>query len=224
MAKSKLVKRYRRRRARGSSSKSAPRSNPTGAIGEVAEFVVPGFGGFAATRLLTRGVATQVEQRWAGWGKHAGAIASIASFAAAFFFAHRWKAIEKWSMPITVGAGIAAAQSLIQLYVPQLGWVVSDATPELAATSSATTTAPAATSNSEDDFDIVDESQWYAYNDARDPGPTYTRAREKNAQRTPAAENPAQQATQPSDDDNIFDILEEEELQSQGWGAGMAQN
>lgn len=225
MAKSKLVNRIKRRRSL--SRNPAPSANPP-MLQDMAELVGPGFGAFATTRLATRAAQTQIEKRWPGWGKHAGAVASIGSFLAAWFLAHRWKPLERFHTPIVMGAGIAAAQSLLQLYVPRLGWVVSDASADAQATTTTTVTNNGtqiqATSGSEDDFEIVDENAWYAYNDARDPGPTYQRARQQNAQRQPAAENPAQQAVQPSDDDSIFDVLEDDEMQAQGWGAGLAQN
>lgn len=111
---------------------------------DIVEFVVPGFGAFAGTRLLTRVVASQVGQRAPSWGKHAGAVASVASFAAAWLLGHKVKWLERWHTPIVVGSAIAALQSLIQLYIPGLGWAVSDATASLpSATSQAALTAQA---------------------------------------------------------------------------------
>jgi len=104
---------------------------------DVAQFVVPGFGGFAATRFLTRIAAVQVARRAPSWGKHAGAVASVSSFLAAWFLAHRWEWLKKHHTPIVVGSAIAAIQSLFQLYLPSVGWMISDASPELAASPSA---------------------------------------------------------------------------------------
>ncbi len=98
---------------------------------DLIEDVIPGFVGFAATRFLTRAVAVQIEKRKPGWGKHTGAVASIGSFLAAWLVAGRWKAISKWHNPLVVGSGLAALQSLLQLYVPKLGWMVGDPMPEL---------------------------------------------------------------------------------------------
>jgi hypothetical protein len=124
MARSRLHRRY---------VKKTFKANPP-LFTDLVEFVVPGFGGFAATRIVTRVAMTQVAQRAPSWGKHAGAVASVGSFLAAWFLAHKWKFLEKWHTPIVVGSAIAAAQSLLQIYAPNLlGWVVSDATPELAA-------------------------------------------------------------------------------------------
>jgi hypothetical protein len=126
MARSRLHKRYVKHPPR------TARHNPP-LFTDIAEFVVPGFGAFAATRFATRIAATQVAQRAPSWGKHAGAVASLASFAAAWFLAHRVKWLEKHHTPIVVGSAIAALQSIIQIYIPMLGWVVSDATPEFTA-------------------------------------------------------------------------------------------
>lgn len=107
-------------------------------LAEVGEFVVPGFAGFTATRFVTHVAATQIEQRKPSWGKHAGAVASIGALAAAWFLIHRWKWLAQYHTPLVVGSAIATIQSLLQLYVPSVGWIVSDATPELAAAHPAT--------------------------------------------------------------------------------------
>ncbi len=98
---------------------------------DLIEDVLPGFVGFAATRFLTRAVAVQIEKRKPGWGKHTGAVASISSFLAAWLFAGKVKAISKWHNPLVIGSGLAALQSLLQIYVPKLGWMVGDPMPEL---------------------------------------------------------------------------------------------
>jgi len=134
MARSRLHRRY---------VKKTFKANPP-LFTDLVEFVVPGFGGFAATRFVTRTAMTQVAQRAPSWGKHAGAVASVGSFLAAWFLAHKWKWLERWHTPIVVGSAIAAGQSLLQIYAPNLlGWIVSDATPELAAgTAQTALTAP----------------------------------------------------------------------------------
>jgi hypothetical protein len=127
MARSRLHKRYVKTQTRA-------RANPP-LLTDIAEFAIPGFGGFAGTRFLTWITATQVAKRAPSWAKHAGAIASVGSFLAAWFLAHRVKWLEKHHTPIVVGSAIAAAQSLLQIYLPAVGWMVSDATPEVLATS-----------------------------------------------------------------------------------------
>lgn len=187
-----IVRRFKKsksRRARrnpdeGGSSGGSSSMQP---ITEVGEFLLPAFGAFVATRFATRAVATTITTRWPAYAKHAGALASVASFAAAWTLAHRVKMLKKYSEPATIGAGIAALQSLIQLYLPRLGWVVSDATPELTDTSSATTQIPASTDQTgTGDFEILDDDygakDWRAFNDAGDPG----------AYRTPQAANKQQ--------------------------------
>jgi hypothetical protein len=127
--KRRLHTRYGKRRIPETSSK--PRRNPP-VLADLAEFIVPGFAAFATTRLLTRMAAVQIAKRSPTWAKHAGAIASVGSFVAAYYGAHRVKMLEKHHTPIVVGSAIAAIQSLIQLYIPKLGWIIADATPDLA--------------------------------------------------------------------------------------------
>lgn len=125
----RLHRRYGKRKKRNPSS-DGPKRNPP-LITDIAEFAVPGFVAFAATRFGTRVAATQIAKRKPSWGKHAGALASVGAFLAAWLLAHRWKWLAKYHTPVAVGSAIAAAQSLIQLYIPKLGWIVADATPEL---------------------------------------------------------------------------------------------
>lgn len=162
MAKRRLGKRYKR-------NPETTASSPL--MMEMVEFIGPGFVAFAAARLLTRITATQINQRKPDWGKHAGALAAVAAFAAAWFGAHRVKWLEKYQTPIVVGSAIAGLQSLVQLYIPRLGWMVADASPELTEGSGAVD--QIAASNSTSRLEILNEDpDDYTYNDSFDPGVT----------------------------------------------------
>lgn len=186
----KLHRRYRNRKhKKNPSSGSSPRHNPP-LITDLAEFIGPGFAAFAITRFGTRIAATQIAKRKPAWGKHAGALASVGAFLAAWLLAHRVKFLAKYHTPIAVGAGIAAAQSIIQLYIPKLGWMVSDASPEIAAAAAAPAQIPAGSPSGmgrlPSDLEYVDEDPaMYTYNDSYDAGIHTTKAQEKaQAQQT----------------------------------------
>ncbi len=167
--KRRLHKRYGKKRT---PERSAPRRNPP-LLGDLAEFIVPGFAAFSATRLLTRLAAVQIAKRKPTWAKHAGAIASVGSFAAAYFGAHRVKALEKHTTPIVVGAAIAAIQSIVQLYIPKLGWMIADASPEISEhTTAQLAVAPQAQQTiAAAQLKPVDEDPgWYTYDDKYDAG------------------------------------------------------
>lgn len=203
MARSKLHKRYKRRYRRNPDS-GGTRSNPP-LMTEVAEFIGPGFAGFAATRLLTYVASTQIAKRAPKMGKHAGAAASVGAFAAAYFLAHRWKWLAKYQMPLIVGSGIAAAQSLLQLYFPKLGWMVSDASPQLTAQRQQQIGPDPSTLEP-----IDDDPDEYVYNDSY------------NAGRMDATQHAADQAAggaAASPDDDLAD-LDLEDL-GQGVGSGI---
>jgi len=161
----RLHRRYKHRKSRRSGSDPAPRRNPP-LMSDLVEWVGPGFASFALTRFLTRVAATQLEKRKPSWGKHAGAAASIAAFLSAWYLGHRLKWIAKYHTPVTVGAAIAGLQSLIQLYLPKLGWMVADATPELEA--SALT--PLQQQQQLQLQPVDDDPNEYTYNDTYDPG------------------------------------------------------
>lgn len=124
--KRRLHKRYGRMKR----NPGEPRRNPP-VLQDMVEFIGPGFAAFAATRFLTRIAAVALARKKPSLGKHAGAITSAGLFAAAWFGAHRVKALEKYHTPIVVGSAIAALQSIIQLYLPKLGWMIADASPQL---------------------------------------------------------------------------------------------
>jgi hypothetical protein len=161
----RLHRRYKKRRSRRTTSDPAPRRNPP-LFSDLAEWVGPGFASFAATRFATRVAATQIAAKKPSWGKHVGAGVSVGAFLAAWFLAHRLKWLAKYHTPITVGAAIAALQSLIQLYVPKLGWMLADASPDLEAAAvdaSQVTAMPQL-------MPVDDDPNEYTYNDTFDPG------------------------------------------------------
>lgn len=160
MAKTRIKRRYERTR---------PRSNPP-LFRDVLEFAGPGFGSFAATRFLTRITMTALGKRNVTLGKHGGVAISAAAFLALWFLGHKVKWLEKYHTPIVVGSFIATAQTIIQTYVPQLGWMISDASPELAAVANtqaqsqlAAQTLPRLRETNEDPEDFV-------YDDSFDAG------------------------------------------------------
>jgi hypothetical protein len=162
---SKLARRHRRRKFKKNPS---PKRNPP-ITRDLLEWVAPGFGGFAATRLLTRGAQMLIAKKWPTASKHAGAAASIGSFLASWLAGHKVKFVEKYHTPITVGAAIAAAQSLLQIYFPnKLGWIVSDASSQTAPAQVAAPAQPQALPEHLEE--INDDPSWYTYNDAYDKG------------------------------------------------------
>lgn len=180
---SKLVRRYgkskKKSRRNPDAAPRAPRRNPAG-LTDIVETLVPGFAGFAASRFVTYVSSTQVAKYKPTWAPHAGAFAAIASFLAAWLGSYRIKALEKYHLAISVGAGIAAAQSLFQIYLPQLGWVLNDPTEQIASGSAAAAAAgtaaqiitPVATAGLPPGFVPVEDPQDYVYNDSFSPGRT----------------------------------------------------
>jgi hypothetical protein len=158
----RIHRRYRKNKPKKNSS-STPSGNPT-AAGELVEWVAPGFVAFAATRLGTRIAAQVVAKKKPSLGKHAGAITSVAAFAALWLLAHRLKWLRKYHTPIVVGSAIAALQSLIQIYIPRIGWMVADASPDLKAV--------AAPATNPQDVTVMagEDPEDYVYDDRYDAG------------------------------------------------------
>ena len=188
----RLNRRYRKRKRRNPDSPPSSSSGPP-LLAEIGEFVLPGFAGFAATRFGTRIAAQQIGQRYpnTSWGKHAGAVASVGAFVAAWMLAHKWKWLAKYQTPLVVGSAIAAIQSIIQLYVPKLGWMIADASPDLAAngTSQLQTGGGGTTSALPPGMTPVnDDPNLYVYNDQYDAG-NYAQPATGSQQAAPATQN-----------------------------------
>lgn len=165
MSRKRVHRRYGRKHSREG---SAPRKHNPPLMSDLLEWVGPGFAAFAATRFGTRIAATQLAKRKPSWGKHAGAAVSVGAFLAAWYLGHRLKWTAKYHTPITVGAAIAALQSLFQLYLPKFGWMVADASPEIAAPQSTQLTAnDLAQMNLRP---VNDDPNEYTYNDSFDAG------------------------------------------------------
>lgn len=223
MARGRMHKRFGKRRRHHDNP--SPKRNPP-LLTDVAEFILPGFAGFAATRFLTRIAATQIEKRKPSWGKHAGALASLASFFSAWFLAHRSKFLEKYHTPLVVGSGIAALQSIIQLYIPRVGWMVSDATPEMLETAvdptqvaSGNGVTPAQLTAA--GFNLTDDDpQDYQYNDSYDAGIFSKNGNGHHHQRPPVSSSGAPQQSPPAttDDDDILSELDASTPQGAGVG------
>lgn len=186
----RATRRFRKKRRNPDSYKRNP---PL--FTEVAEWAVPGFVGFAATRGITRITTNQVAKRLPHYAAHAGAISSIAAFLAGWWFLNRVKFLEKYHTPIVVGAAIATAQSLVQIYTPAwASWLLADPTTDLNAAA-----LPAAADDTQSaalpaGMSVVhDDPNDYVYNDAYDAG-------RQSAPSQPQQSPPAQQATNGEDD------------------------
>jgi hypothetical protein len=169
----RLHRRYRNRDRSERSERPTPRRNPP-PLTELAEFVLPGLGGFAATRLLTRIVAVQVAKRKPKWARHAAAATSIASFLGAWYGGNRVKFLEPYHQPIVVGAGLGAIVNLVQIYFPRLGWILSDPTAEMDASANAADLLPAASVEQQlaaaQLQPVNDDPGWYTFDDKYDAG------------------------------------------------------
>jgi len=154
----KLARKYRKRHRPA----GQPRPNPASSfMAEVTDVILPGFAGFAAARFATRMATIAVGKRWPKFARHAGALASLSVLGFSWFGAGRIKAISKYQDGLLLGSSIGTLQTLIQTYIPKLGWIVAEVAPaELAA--------PAAGALSGGDG--LPDEEWGYYNDAFSSG------------------------------------------------------
>lgn len=118
---------------------------------DLVEFIVPGFAGYAGTRLASRLIHGIVIKKYPKLAKHASVLSTFGAAGAAWLAVHRIERIKEYHTPVVVGASIAAVQTAVQAYLPKYGWMVSDhnlnAKTEAQASLPASTSAAKATSN-----------------------------------------------------------------------------
>lgn len=101
------------------------KKNPSG-FGDTAIVAGAGFGGFAVSRMTSRITTSALASRFPRLAPHAGVIAAAALFAAAWAWAHKikWWRVGDYAVPLTIGAGVGAAASVVQTYIPKYGWLL----------------------------------------------------------------------------------------------------
>lgn len=135
--KKKGLAAYKRAKKNTDLVKKSAKANPP-PITDVMEFVLPGFAGYAGTRMASRIVHGMVIKRFPKLAKHASVISTGIAAASAWLLVHRIEKVKQYHTPVVVGASIAAIQTAVQAYLPKYGWMVSDhnlnaQTPEQAA-------------------------------------------------------------------------------------------
>lgn len=218
MPKKKIVKRYKRSfRRNPDEAPLTTQSAEAFMASDLLELVVPGGAAFIATRFATRMATTAIAKKWPKVAKHAGALASVGSFAAAWLVGHKLDLTRRYQEPIIIGAGVAAIQTLLQTYVPNLGWMVSDASADVPAARQVQqqqVQQQVAQRSIDPNFEDLDDGGWFSYNDGHSPG-RYTNG----------GAHPPQQTVQPvdngvdisDDDQSVFDALEDNgDMQSAG--------
>lgn len=195
----RFSKRYGRKRRRSSDDSGGLKRNPP-LMSDVFEWVGPGFAGFAVGRFGTRVAASLISKHKPSLGRHAGGGAAVLAFLAAWYLAGKWKAISKYQMPLVVGAGIAALQSLIQLYIPKLGWMVAYSTPEI--------TEPAQQALPEGTEILDDDPNLYTYDDRYEPARPRRRRQANQASSAPAT---TEQAKVAAEEDLLQDLFTEDD-------------
>jgi hypothetical protein len=122
MAKKKGLAAYKKKRAKRNNSVVQAKANPP-PMQDLVEFVVPGFAGYAGTRVVSRIVKGVVSKKYPRFAKHAAVLSTIGAAAGAWLMVHRIERIKEYHTPVVVGSSIAA---IVQAYLPKYGWLVSD--------------------------------------------------------------------------------------------------
>lgn len=115
----------KRRKKEEAPAPVAAKSNPP-PMQDFVDFIVPGFAGFAGTKLTTRVVNGMVLKRYPKLAKHSSVLSAFGAATLAWLLVHRVKRLEKYHTPVVVGAGIAAIQTAVQAYMPKYAVLVSD--------------------------------------------------------------------------------------------------
>lgn len=121
MAKSKLAKYKKRRRATA--------SNPS-EVTDTAVNVGAGFAGYAATRLVSRIAYSQAVKRSPKASNYVHLAASALGAVGVYFGSKHVEKTSKYHEAAAIGAGIALGQAALQTFAPKFGWIVSDVNEE----------------------------------------------------------------------------------------------
>ena len=153
LSKKSFAQSERRRRARARARSGKPRSNPAAMVAnppmaaDLMQVLLPGFGAYAATRVIARVVFSLVQKRFPKLGKHAHALAGAAAFGGTWFFAHKIKRLAKYHDGIVMGSGVAALHGIASCYLPtKYAWLLADCRPEDVKSPIKTVALPAASS------------------------------------------------------------------------------
>lgn len=187
-----------------------PRHNPP-LLTDLAEFALPGFGGFTATKFVANLASSQIAKRFPAQAKHAGAISSVGAFLAAWYLGHKVKFLARWHTPIVVGSAIATLQNLVQIYAPgKLSWLLGDPKQAAAATVMQTQAVQqqiAAQQAQQDELpdhleEVTDDPRFYTFNDAYDAG-RYKGSRTAAPYPQQTAQIPSEQTPVDAEDEDL---------------------
>lgn len=206
MAKRGLAKFKRRRKPRRN---PAPRKD--GIVVDATEVLAPALASYLATKFVSRVAFTIVSKRWPSLGKHAGALASAATFGGVYYGANKINALRKYEDPIVVGSAIAAGANIARTYLPKrFAWIAADYKPEDLATAPQPDQLPDGSANGQaaaagmlDEYDLL-EIQDGAYDNAPDIAPAHyqqlrqAHVAQQNAVKAHAHARNAQQRTPPT--------------------------
>lgn len=188
---SKLARRRRKRLK----SNPSPRHNPP-LFTDMLGYAMPGLGGFALTRLLTKLAMIAIGKKWPGASKHVGAAVSLGSFLSSWYLGHKVKFLAPHHTAITAGAGIATATNLLQIYMPKAGWLIGDPTEATAGgTASSKVAASAQLPQLPPHLEELDEDpSLFTYDDKYDAG-RYAPQNQTTPPLTAAAQQPLEEET-----------------------------
>lgn len=140
----------------------APKSNP-GLLEDTWNLVLPGFVAYAGTRTAGRIAYKLTRKRSPKLAKHIGAVTPALVAGLTWVAVHKIDRLDKYHHGAVIGSCIAAAQSLLQTYVPQYSWILNDyhmddmlpgaAPGKLTAPGPAAQAAPSSTPSSVADYD-----------------------------------------------------------------------
>jgi len=174
-------------------------------MSDLTHVVLPGFGAYAASRVLQRIAFSVIMRRWPRLAKHAHAATGLAAFASAWLLAHRVAKIAKFHDGILVGTGVAALQGVAQAYLPaKYNWLTDDCKADTAALPPPRRRVPLAKAKDIVPSTVGDEFS-YLEDPWTDTSPTTQTISPPKAARTPIASAMKYAKANDNDDTSAFD-------------------
>lgn len=94
-------------------------------VGDALTYIAPAVAGYAVARTVGRVTRNYIAPRFKNpvFVKPLQILGNATALAALWYLSSKWRSISKYRAGLIAGAGLATAQSVIELVFPKLGWV-----------------------------------------------------------------------------------------------------
>lgn len=93
---------------------------------DLMELILPGIAAYASVRVAGRIACKLGNRKSKKLGKHLSPLCAILVAAGEWLAVHKIQRLKQYHAGVVIGSSIAAAQTVLQTYVPQYSWILND--------------------------------------------------------------------------------------------------